>query len=89
MEQVSQPDGLIRGYVLPPTEYFVNPQPFSGLQSWYNPASGEYIPNDHTWYYQVNVPFLPDPFIQQAGNIYWLDLSFETSLPVGWKTSLD
>jgi hypothetical protein len=85
----SHPGNLLRGYTLPNTAYTINPTPFPGLQSWYDPGTGEYVPNDHNWYYQVNIPLLPNPVIQQQGNIYWLDLSFETSLPVGWKTSLD
>jgi hypothetical protein len=50
-------------------------------------------PNDHKDIYQCNICNITDPFIQQAGQIYWLILSITIRDPVGthigWKTSLD
>jgi hypothetical protein len=61
-------------------------------EGWYDPATGQFNRPDHEVYYQVNVENLSSPFIQQAGTLYWLDVSWLTipgSPPVGWKTSLD
>ena len=54
---------------------------------------GQGKPNDHKNIYQCNICNIPYPFIQQAGQIYWLVLSITIRDPVGthigWKTSLD
>ena len=69
--------------------------PFTGIQGWDlpipNPA-GQVLcePDDHRWYWQVNITDILDPFTQEAGNVYWLDLQVK-GLPdgyrIGWKTS--
>ncbi len=58
-----------------------------GEQGWYNPVTGEYNPNDHSSYHQVNLTNIKNPFIQQQGEIYWLSISFDTSNAEGWKTA--
>ena len=66
-----------------------------GPQGWYNPGTGEYPdPPDHQNIYQVNIPDLPDPFRQDEGTIYWLQLDvYATDLEtgemayLGWKTA--
>ena len=70
--------------------------PFSGNQGWDvpipNPA-GQVLcePDDHIWYWQVNITDIADPFTQQVGNIYWLDLQVQGLADgkylVGWKTA--
>ena len=54
---------------------------------------GQGKPNDHKNIYQCNICNIPYPFIQQAGQIYWLVLSITIRDPVGthigWKTSLE
>ena len=53
---------------------------------------------DHIFFYQVNIPDIPDPFYQEGTatdqKIYWLDLSVEMKTEagvdyprVGWKTT--
>ena len=64
------------------------------LQGWYDPSSGEWGLQDHDIWQQINIAPISDPFIQEAGNIYWLALSFQNAagqgLPyVGWKESAD
>jgi hypothetical protein len=66
----------------------------TGQQGWFDPNTGEYIRPDHFRFYQVNIQNILDPFIQEAGKIYWLDLSVLAGDPgttplVGWKTSRD
>jgi hypothetical protein len=62
-----------------------------GNQGWFDPFTGEATANDHTAYYLVSTNSIADPFIQQAGTIYWLEIA--AILPtgenyeVGWKTS--
>jgi len=74
----------------------------SGAQGWYDPLWPSEFPDDHENYYQINVTGIEEvpgeidpPFVQQAGEIYWLELDvgawdIETMLPVdlGWKTAL-
>ncbi len=67
----------------------------TGDQGWYNPNTGEMLPANHQLIYQANIVNIRDPFAQQEGNIYWLDLSVVAISPggtapvqLGWKTSL-
>lgn len=63
-----------------------------GDQGWYDPAFGEVIDQDHMGVWQYNFDIDPaNAFVQEAGNIYWLEISMkfplgETAL-FGWKTS--
>jgi hypothetical protein len=66
-----------------------------GDQGWYNPATGEIMPNNHKNIYQLNLWIDPaEAFIQQEGTIYWLELSVKFPLgtppyiQAGWKTSI-
>lgn len=63
----------------------------TGLQG-FMIAGGDVVPNDHQTYWQCNIIEIPEPFIQEAGTIYWLDLSITILDPlgthIGWKTSL-
>jgi hypothetical protein len=81
-------------------EQDVNPDDFtlreygSGDQGWFDPT-GEMVPNDHKLIWQANLVNIPDPFPQERGEIYWLDVSVKTeTVPgttpepkLGWKTS--
>ena len=46
---------------------------------------------DHQNFWQINIRNIFDPFVQQMGEIYWLDLRVQTEAgsTVGWKTSAD
>jgi hypothetical protein len=71
-------------------------------QGWFVPVSGEAVPGDHDYIYQVNIPdtsvFGKEPFVQTEGEIYWLQIDLEAEgvdengrpVPVnlGWKTAL-
>jgi len=59
----------------------------SGPQSWYDPATGLLIPNDHNKIYQCNIPAIDEPFYQKKGHIYWLDVSISAQQELGWKSS--
>lgn len=64
-------------------------------EGWYDPSTGEVLPNNHQQYFQYNV-FLDqaDWFPQEAGTIYWLNISAVLQPdPVpkqwGWKSTRD
>jgi hypothetical protein len=59
----------------------------TGNQGWYEPVTGQYIPNDHDSYFQINLTNITEPFIQQKGTIYWLGISIDTTGSDGWKTA--
>jgi hypothetical protein len=56
-------------------------------QGWLDPQQGGYLPNNHIMMYQCDIRPIFDPFIQQVGTIYWLDVSIASEGPLGWKTS--
>ncbi|MCC6962076.1 MAG: dockerin type I repeat-containing protein [candidate division Zixibacteria bacterium] len=62
------------------------------MEGWYDPSTGLVLNNDHGNYYQYNV-FLPREqwFFQQAGTIYWLNISAIVVGPQdvqwGWKST--
>ena len=89
----SKPGDLLWDAVFPFDTYAVR-EYGQGEQGWYNPNTGEAVANDHRVIWQANITEIPDPFIQQAGEIYWLDLSVVPVVPqppleFGWKTSRD
>ncbi len=64
-----------------------------GNQGWFDPPS-DYIEGDHINYYQINIVDISNPFYQEEGTIYWLDVSIEIDQPtqeeyIGWKTTQD
>ena len=58
-----------------------------GPQWWYDPATGQVLPNDHQKIYQCNITNIRDNFYQKRGTIYWLEVSINAQAPVGWKSS--
>jgi hypothetical protein len=64
--------------------------PETGLQGYLFPDE-QFLPDNHTGIYQVNVTGIDDPiFYQEAGKIYWLMLGVEAGDGFfGWKTSKD
>ncbi|MCP4375527.1 MAG: PEP-CTERM sorting domain-containing protein [bacterium] len=64
----------------------------TGDQGFYWPAgsTGGVWPGDHTKYHQINFDNIANPFIQQEGTIYWLDIQVTHSSDTtwwGWKTT--
>ncbi len=67
-----------------------------GEQGWYDPINNPplILPNDHQTTYQASITEITDPFLQEAGGVYWLGLSISNQGPeeraeLGWKTSVD
>jgi len=74
--------------------------PFPGYQGWDDPTLGsECIYPDHDEYWQMNITDIDEPFYQQEGEIYWLDLwvtvpvqaalnnGMDVEPLLGWKTT--
>lgn len=59
-----------------------------GLQGWYDPTTGQTLPDNHYDIYQLNLTDLVNPFYQSKDTRYWLVINMvETSSQAGWKTS--
>ena len=87
----SHPGNLLWDRFFDPTQFTVRDYG-TGEQGWYNPNTGEYNRFDHQLYHQININPIEDPFIQEEGTIYWLDVSVVTIDPFlewGWKTTQD
>ncbi len=57
-----------------------------------DPTGGGIFPDDHGLFHQINIDPIPNPFIQEEGTIYWLDIQVIHETPNawwGWKTSQD
>ncbi|MBM4107813.1 MAG: hypothetical protein FJ255_03220 [Phycisphaerae bacterium] len=90
----SRPGDLLWARRFMPSMPNVRFRPYGqGPQGWYDPKTGLWRRPDHLAFYQANIDHIDNPFIQQQGTIYWLDLSIK--LPdginrrIGWKTSRD
>jgi hypothetical protein len=64
------------------------------VQGWYDPRYNDSNPYmqyhnpDHNGVYQYNITNITDPFVQQAGETYWLMISMNfEGCQWGWKTS--
>jgi hypothetical protein len=69
---------------------FIVAGPWDGNQGWLIPPS-QYIPDNHDKYFQINIPEIPSPYLQELGNIYWLviNMPFTDQFVCGWKSSND
>lgn len=84
----SKPGELLWYRSIVPGQFTMRPYG-TGDQGWYNPNTGWYVEHDHQQYFQINIEDIVNPFIQQVGTIYWVDVSIHTTGAVwGWKTSL-
>ena len=89
----SHPLDQLWTYQFMPDDFIID-GPWVGDQGWFWPNDVFNRP-DHVEYWQINIPDIEQPFIQQEGTMYWLviRMPFDTDpyMPpgVGWKTSLD
>lgn len=65
----------------------------TGEQGWADPKSGTWRRPDHMLFYQANIVDIANPFFQELGTIYWLDISVVmpagANQRIGWKTSIE
>lgn len=81
---------------LGPGQFMLRPYE-TGDQKWYDPMDPPIVPvPDHQWTYQINCPIDANPFVQEEGTTYWLDVEITWSPlmdpfmeGVGWKTSTE
>ena len=90
----SQPGNLLWARGFNASEFVVLDPWGTGLQGWYDPATGVTKLDDHETFHQINIDPVVDPFIQNVGEVYWLHVSVTVAdYPVGpqwcWKTSQD
>ncbi len=72
--------------------FVVRQPPYTGLQGWFCPSTNWSVWGDHINYWQINITQIPEPFIQEAGQVYWLVIQANKAQwppAVGWTTSLD
>jgi hypothetical protein len=69
-----------------------------GLQGWFDPFTGWWEHPNHTMYFRYDIDSIPEPFYQDSGTIYWLNVMADIGPPGyqelqpepplwGWKTS--
>jgi hypothetical protein len=78
------------------TDFAVVPEA-PGLQGWYDPFAPWWEYPNHEMYFRYDITNLPNPFCQDSGNIYWLNVMADIGPPGymgfpepplwGWKTS--
>ena len=82
----SRPGGLLWYWDVEPS--LIGTEPASS-QGWYDPIARVWTKPDHELWYQYNIVNITNPFIQQVGTIYWLDIQMTTVDGMwGWKTSV-
>ncbi len=65
-----------------------------GDQGWLAPSFNppQWNRPDHQEFFQINIPQIDNPFIQQKDTVYWLGIHIgveNASTMIGWKTTLD
>jgi hypothetical protein len=89
-EPYSRPGALL--WELETDDFESIPLDASSMQGWYDPYTGEVLPDNHTSYQQYNI-YLPENhwFSQEADTIYWLNISAVLEEPAdavwGWSSS--
>jgi hypothetical protein len=58
-------------------------------QSWYDPRQTDsWLLDEHKKIWQYNIPTIASPFIQEAGQHYWIEISMDfQGCEWGWKTT--
>jgi hypothetical protein len=84
----ARPDQLLWSRVINDGEY-TSRFYTSGDQGWYDPRfTDEWYAHNHDNMYQYNISLIDNPFIQEAGQTYWLMISMDfQGCEWGWKTT--
>jgi uncharacterized repeat protein (TIGR01451 family) len=80
------------------SDYDMVPQPFS-IQGWFDPFEPWWEHPNHDLWYRYDIDNIPEPFVQDSGTIYWLNVMADIGWPGyqgyheqpqwGWKTSTE
>jgi len=54
-------------------------------QDWLDPSGPYYYDDTHGLWVQINITAIEDPFVQMAGDTYWLVIDFHGIPFLGWK----
>ncbi len=84
-----QPGELLWTRTFSPGRYTVQAV-HDGPEDWYDPATQEYLCDNHRRAYQYDLSVQDEPFVQQEGSTYWLAVSVvgsDTNCALGWKTT--
>jgi hypothetical protein len=81
----SIPNGRLWERDFGPDDFVVRDMDYH-VQDWYNPWTGEYIVGDHSTWQQINIVDIWEPFYQELGEIYWLEIDM-WGATCGWKVS--
>ncbi len=93
----SQPEQLLWEGNFDPGQFIFRNYGDPSEQGWYDPLGEPPVvlpPPNHFGTWQVNITDIQDPFIQQEGTIYWLDIRIDQGenplgAEIGWKTTQD
>jgi len=88
-ETWSRPGAVLWSQAFKPGEYATS-KVHDGPCDWYDSVRNQYVPANHRYTYQYDFCAEHEPFIAQAGTIYWLavkELSASMSYTFGWKTT--
>ena len=90
----SHPGELLWAEQFSPEEFEVVGPIDSPKEDWLNTNTGEYIPDNHNFAWQINIPYIEDPFLQEGTPdrpiTYWLDICVAVNGGEwGWKTSTE
>ena len=87
--QWSRPDEPLWTRVFRPGEY-TSQWVHDGPEGWYDPVRNLYLPDNHRQAFQYSFCVDAEPFIQEAGTVYWLvvkHLSESPNFTFGWKST--
>lgn len=92
--QFSRPGDQLWSRSFGPQDFSVIDPWGTGNQGWFDPGAEEFSTQDHSLFHQINIENIQQPFEQQVGEVYWLEISVSvTGAPGGpppswgWKTS--
>jgi len=91
VESWSMPGEMLWRRVFSPGDYVVWPITDGVPEGWFDPLQGYWLPENHTGVFQYDFFIAEDPFSQEEGIIYWLEVKDlrppEPDYTFGWKTT--
>jgi hypothetical protein len=85
----SRPGAELWSHIFEPTTYVARPYASGVPERFWDPNTNQVLGQDSV-IWQYNFTHIPNPFYQEEGKIYWLDVQVFTPTPstvFGWKTT--